>query len=178
MNSTPDLSLPSHSPELGDFGDKNLDSASFALYTLVDVPASELKSIVSLLDKEWMEKQGNEGPHLVRLAPINDLAGKSLNDVVKTHIHMDKEETPRNDAGASGDLNWYPSAFLVVTSNEWKKHGILFVYADTEQTNFLMDKFFFLPKDGYMMLSSIIFSDEEYARSKAKYATRYNEFCS
>jgi hypothetical protein len=52
MNSAPDLSLPSHSPELGDFGDKNLDSASFALYTLVDIPASELESIVSLLDRE------------------------------------------------------------------------------------------------------------------------------
>lgn len=176
MNSNPDLSLPSHSPELGDFGDKNLDSASFALYTPVDIPAGELESIVSLLDKEWMEKQGDEGPHLVRLAPSNNLAGKSLKDVVKTHIHMDKEETPRDDAGASGDLNWYPSAFLVVTSNEWKQHGILFVYADTEQTNFPMDKFFFLPKDGYNMLSSIIFGDEECARSKEKYATRYDEY--
>lgn len=78
---------------------------------------------------------------------------------------MDKEETLRDDAGATGDLSWYPSAFLAVTSYEWKKHGILFVYADTEQMGFPMDEFF-VPKDGYMMLSSIIFGDEECARSK------------
>ncbi|KAF4762104.1 hypothetical protein N7455_002917 [Penicillium solitum] len=172
-----DLSLPSYSPELGDFGNKNLDSATFALYTLVDLPASELESIASLLDKEWMEKQGNEGPHLVCLAPSNNFAGKSLNDIVTTHIQIDKDETLCDDAGATGDLGWYPSAFLVVTSNEWKKHGILFVFADTEQMGFPMDKFFFLPKDGYMMLSSIIFGDEECARSKEQFAISH-EPCS
>ncbi|CRL27197.1 unnamed protein product [Penicillium camemberti] len=90
---------------------------------------------------------------------------------------MDKEETPRDDAGATGDLSWYPSAFLAVTSKEWKKHGILFVYADTEQMGFPMDKFFFLPKDGHMMLSSIIFGDEECARSKEEF-TISHEPCS
>ncbi|KAJ5208242.1 hypothetical protein N7449_002621 [Penicillium cf. viridicatum] len=168
-----DLSLPSYSPELGDFRNQNLDSA---LYTLVDLSTSELESIASLLD-EWMRKQGNEGPHLVRLAPSNHFVGKSLNDIVTTHIQMDKEETPRDDAGATGDLSWYPSAFLAVTSNEWKKHGILFVYADTEQMGFPMDKFFFVPKDGYMMLSSIIFGDEECARSKEEFAISH-EPCS
>lgn len=172
-----DLSIPSYSPELGDFGNKNLDSATFASYTLIDLSASELESIASLLDKEWMGKQDNEGPHLVRLAPSNNFAGKSLNDIVTTHIQMDKEETPRDDAGATGDLSWYPSAFLAVTSNEWKKHGILFVYADTEQMGFPMDKFFFLPKDGHMMLSSIISGDEECARSKEEFAISH-EPCS
>ncbi|KAJ5514763.1 hypothetical protein N7463_004315 [Penicillium fimorum] len=178
MNSNPDLSLPSHSSELGDFGDKNIDSATFALYTLVDISTSEPESIASLLDKEWMEKQGNEGSHLVRLVPSNNFAGKSLNDILTTYTQMDKKETPRDDIGASGDLCWYPSAFLAVTSNEWKKHGILFVYADTEQTDFRTDKFFFLPTDGYMMLSSIIFGDEECARCKNEFAIKHDELCS
>lgn len=171
---TPDLTLPTDSPELGSYGDKNWDDASFALYTLVDIPTNELESIASLLDNEWMENQGNGGLHLVRLAPLNNgnLAGKNLADVVKAHIRMDKGEVPRCDAAASGDLSWYPSAFLVVASREWETDGLLFVYADTELADCPMDKFFFCPKDGYLMLSSIVFG-EDCARSKEIYAIRY-----
>lgn len=106
---------------------------------------------------------------------MNNFACKSLNDIVTTHIQIDTEEIPLGDAGASGDLSGHSSAFLAVTNNEWKKYGILFVYTDTEQTGFSMVKSFFLPKDVYMMLSSIMFGDEECAQRKEEVGIRHDE---
>ncbi|KAG0158837.1 hypothetical protein PDIDSM_6357 [Penicillium digitatum] len=129
-------------------GHRSCIATSALIINLDETSASELESNVSLPDNVWMEKQGHEGPPLVRLAPSNNFAGKTLKDIVTAHIQLDKEEIPRDDAGASGDLSWYPSAFLAVTSNGWKKHGIIFARADTEQTSFPVDCILFLPKDG------------------------------
>ncbi|KAK4997820.1 hypothetical protein LTR66_002841 [Elasticomyces elasticus] len=175
MTSSPDISLPPCAPELGAYGDRNWDDASFAIYTLIDVTEDELQSIATTLDKEWMENQGNEGSHLVRVAPRYKFAGKSLENIVQAHIEMDKDETPRDDAAARGDLNWYPTAFLILTRRDWMERGLLFVYADIEKDDCPMDKFFFLPKDAYMMLSSISFGDEECARCKEIYEIKVDE---
>ncbi|KAK4981227.1 hypothetical protein LTR66_010147, partial [Elasticomyces elasticus] len=104
MTSSPDISLPACPPELGAYGDRNWDDASFAIYTMIDVTEDELQSIVSTLDKEWMKHQGNEGSHLVRVASRYSFAGESLTDIVQAHIEMDKDEAPRDDAAARGDL--------------------------------------------------------------------------
>lgn len=167
MSSTPDLSLPSHCPELARETDTNWDDASFALYTLVELPPHELQNIASLLEKEWIEKDLN--CHLVRIPTRHNFVGKSLRDIVHAHVQMDKELTLRNDPVARGDIAWFPIGFLVITSQEWRDRGVLFVYVDYHEPARPVDKFFFRLEDAYMMLSSINFGDEECARSKEIY---------
>ena len=47
MATIPDLSIPSHCPELWKDTDANWDDASFAVYKLVDLPVSELQNTAS-----------------------------------------------------------------------------------------------------------------------------------
>lgn len=163
---TLDLSLPSRAPELGRFGDCNWDDAAFTVYTLLGdkVP---LESVVQVIEKQWLE-QGNES-HLVRPAP-SITSFKTLQEVVQAHIALDKGKRPRSDGGAAADIEWWPTAFIVVVHEQWmsKPGGLLLVYVDDEK-NCEMDKFFFQAKDAYMMLSSLSFGDEDLARSKAIY---------
>lgn len=90
---TPDLSLPSHLPEIRTYLDKNWDDASFALYTLTELPDTDLDSISSLLNKKWMENQGNEGHLLVQISSVHNFTGESLTDVVHAHAQMDKRRS-------------------------------------------------------------------------------------
>lgn len=128
-----------------------------------------------------MEASDYEGSHLVRIPRTHNFAGKALKVVLQAHIKMDKEMTLRSDSGAEGDLGWWPSAFIVVVHREWEEKGLLFVYAENDemyadndvtvirQALFPMDKYFFKPKDAYMMLPSLVFGDEYLNRSKELY---------
>lgn len=162
-----DLSLPSQAPELGQYDDCNWDDAAFAVYTLLGdkVPPQD---VASALEKQWLE-QGNEN-HLVRPA-ASTIELETLRDVVQAHIDLDKGKHERSDGGAVGDLEWWPTAFVVVVREDWrtKPGGLLFVFAD-EEKDYKMDKFFFKVEDAYMMLSSLSFMDEELARSKTIYS--------
>ncbi|CAE7195343.1 hypothetical protein P3342_009860 [Pyrenophora teres f. teres] len=164
---TPDLSLPSRAPELGQYGDCNWDDAAFAIYTLLGDKVS-LQEVASVLEKQWLE-QGNEN-HLVRPAtPTAEF--ETLQDIVQAHINLDKGKRERNDGGAAADLEWWPTAFIVVVREDWrtKPGGLLFVFADDEK-DCEMDKFYFKIEDAYMMLSSLSFGDEELATSKEAYS--------
>lgn len=171
MASTSDLSLPSHSSELGDYGPMNLGQASFALYTLVDLPSNELNRILSTLDSKWMEIFGEDSTHLIRLPQAHTFTGKTLKEVLQAQIRMDKEVKLRSDG--VGDMYWWPHAFIVVVHKEWEKKGLLFAYVDggeeTGEGLFPVDWYFFKPKDAYMMLSSLAFGDEYLKRSKELY---------
>lgn len=171
MASTPDLSLPSHSPELGDYGPMDLDQASFALYTLIDLPSNEFNRIVSTLDSKWMETFGEDSTHLVRLPKTHTFTGRTLKDVLQAQIEMDKEVKLRSDG--VGDMYWWPHAFIVVVHREWEEKGLLFVFADDDEETgeglFPVDQYFFKPKDTYMMLSSLVLGNEYLERSKELY---------
>lgn len=170
-----DLSLPTHCPKLGTYGNTNWDNASFALYTLIDLPYTELTRIATTLEKRWMQASECSVTHLIRIPQTHNFANKTLQDILSAQIAMDKELTPRSDAGTDGDLGWWPNAFIVVVCRELEKSGLLFVYADDdeevgkEKGMFAMDKYFFKPKDAYMMLSSLVFGDEYLERSKELY---------
>ncbi|KAK5139278.1 hypothetical protein LTR04_003729 [Oleoguttula sp. CCFEE 6159] len=167
MANSPDLSLPPQAPELGMYCDKNWDDASFAVYTLVDVSEDELQEICDVPDNQLMENQGGEGSHLVRVAPQHNFAGKTLKDILDYHVQMDKSDFPADEDKYG--LDWFPTAFVVLTSQDWKSEGLLFVYVDDEAEGCPLDKFFFLLEDSYMMLSSISFGDETCTRSKEIY---------
>lgn len=162
----PDLSLPTHAPELGQYGDYNWDDAAFAVYTVIGdkIP---LEDVASALEEQWLQ-QGNEN-HLVRPAePAAEF--KTLKDIVQAHIAMDKVESERKDGSAAGDLKWWPTAFIVIVREDWRTTpgGLLFVFANDDE-DCEMDKFFFKLEDAYMMLSSLSFGDEELVRSKEIY---------
>jgi len=174
MSLGPDLSLPPACPALGQYGNYNWDDASFALYTLIDMPASELEALACTLDAQRRQNQDGEGSPLVRVAPAHAFSGKSLKDIVSNHVAMDKDISPRDDGAAvGGDLHWYPTAFVVVTTSTWESGGLLFVYCvddEDEAEGCPMDKFFFCVEDAHFMLSSISFGDESCAESKTTYA--------
>ncbi|RJE20418.1 hypothetical protein PHISCL_07250 [Aspergillus sclerotialis] len=141
-----------------------------------------------------------DGTYLVRVPSVYNFAGKSLKDIHYAYIQMDKEITPRpgGDRSATGDLGWYPSAFIVVTNVEWEKYGLLFVYADDTglygsdsdengqvKTNpdmtkqgIPMDQFFFKPRDTEYVstiLSSIRSGDMSCAETKQQDAIPWEE---
>lgn len=160
---TPDLTLPPSAPQLCTFTDCAWDDASFALYTLL--PNTPLQEIASSLEKQWRD-QGNT-THLVQPAP--NASHSSLKDIVAAHIALDKGLRPRTDGGAKADLTWWPTGFLVVVREEWKEvGGLLFVYADEEKEG-RMGRFAFRVEDAYMMLSSLVFGDEEVGRCAEVY---------
>ncbi|CAD0107835.1 unnamed protein product [Aureobasidium uvarum] len=73
------------------------------------------------------------------------------------------------------DLEWYPTAFIVVTAEDVDDTGLLFVYVDDETEDddetaeCRTDKFFFKQEDANMMLSSLVYDDDTCARSKEIY---------
>jgi hypothetical protein len=93
---------------------------------------------------------------------------ESLRDVLNAHIALDKGNHERSDG--AGDLDWWPTAFIVVVDERWREPGgLMFVYAD-EERDCAMDKFFFRVEDAYMMLSSLSFGEEELVDSHECYA--------
>jgi hypothetical protein len=160
------LSLPHQAPELGLYGDCNLDDAAFAVFTLIG-DKTPPQDVASALEKQWLE-QGNEY-HLARpAAPVAELM--TLRDAVRAHIALDKGKRERSDGSTAGDLEWWPTAFVVVVRKDWRDNagGLLFVFAN-EEKGYELDMFFFKLEDAYMTLSSLSFGDEYLARSKAIY---------
>ncbi|KAI9038550.1 uncharacterized protein KD926_010679 [Aspergillus affinis] len=114
-----DLSLPATCPALCGYLRYSWDLAAFALYTLID-----------------HYNYGSEVP-LVRLPETYNLAGRILKDVVQAHVDLDKEATldpnlrvPGYEYSAIGDVGFYPTAFLVVTTPNWDNEGVPFVFMD------------------------------------------------
>jgi hypothetical protein len=60
-------------------------------------------------------------------APVAEL--KTLRDVVRAHIALDKGKRERSDGGAAGDLKWWPTVFIVIVRKDWREKvgGLLFV---------------------------------------------------
>lgn len=155
-----DLSLPSHAPKLDGYQDAVWDDASFPFYSLIETSKQKLQEIASTIEEQWMEDSNYEGSHLIRLAPNFNFAGKSLTDVVKAYIELDKERTPQADPPpTSGDIiAWYPIAFVVLVEEDWQNGGLMFVYADDED-EYALHKFTFLVEKEYSFLSSLLFGD-------------------
>ena len=163
---SPDLSLPHQAPKLGKYGDYNWDDAAFAVYSLLG-DKTPPQDVASVLEKQWLE-QGNQNQLARPVAPATEL--ETLQDVVRAHSALDKGKCQRSGSGAAGDLEWWPTAFVVVVREDWREKvgGLLFAFAD-EERDYELDMFFFKLEDAYMMLSSLIFGDEDLAGSKAIY---------
>lgn len=174
----PDLSLPSHAPELGGWSNVPWDLASFALYSLIGITEDKLTEIATSLERGWWEMASHEGSHLVRVAPNYDFKNRSLKDVLACHASLDKLGAFYYKGGANqyeireGDAGWYPTAFIVLTNSDWENGGLMFVYAEDDEEegqDYSVIKFSFYAKDADTMLSSLLFMDEDMARSKALY---------
>ncbi|KAF2087294.1 hypothetical protein K490DRAFT_13585, partial [Saccharata proteae CBS 121410] len=127
----PDLTLPTHAPELTQHDNYAWDSASFALYSLITLPLSTLQTIATTLEAQWTLISPSQ--HMIRLPPSPIHANRPLSAVLAAHIALDKEVTPPvAGQNANGNLGWYPVAFIVVVGAEWEDGGLLFVSVDDE----------------------------------------------
>ncbi|KAH0355698.1 hypothetical protein KCU83_g1824, partial [Aureobasidium melanogenum] len=135
-----------------------------------------MQEIATMLDAKWYEGQGNESSYLVRVAPSHNFANKNLSDILEAHVKLDKVAPGQSESQyGAPDLQWYPTAFIVVTAENLDDQGLLLVYVDDEVdeddevAKCRTDKFFFKQKDADLMLSSLVFDDETCARSKEIY---------
>ncbi|KAH0388058.1 hypothetical protein KCU92_g1352, partial [Aureobasidium melanogenum] len=174
--SPPDLTLPPSCPELADYGEYDWSNASFALYTIIETSDERMQQIATTLDAEWYEGQGNEGSHLVRVAPSHNFANKNLSDILEAHVKLDKVAPGQSESQyGAPDLQWYPTAFIVVTADDVDDKGLLLVYVDDEVEDddevaeCKTDKFFFKQKDANSMLSSLVYDDDTCPRLKDIY---------
>jgi hypothetical protein len=187
MSPLPDLTLPPTFPRLSGYGKYAWGDSSFSLYSIIETSEERLKDIAAALDAEWYEEQGFQGSHLVRVAPSP--IHKSLADILEVHANLEKV-APDQDEQKFGalDLEWYPTAFIVVTAETLEDRGLLFVFVDDESedeseedgdndgdndgnktTEFPLDKFFFEQKDAHSMLSTLMYDDDSAARAKEIY---------
>ena len=165
-----DLPLPPTAPSLGGYGEYVWDHASFALYSLTTQNSADLGVLASQLEREWWDGQGQEGSHLVRVAPSHIFHQASLKEVLEAHTRLLRKaaEETGSDSGEK-EMPWFPTAFLVLTENDTKTDRLLFVYADDEEDGCPLDKFEFWIKDAHLMLSSLAYGDETCAESKGIY---------
>jgi hypothetical protein len=158
---------------LAGYGENSWSNASFTLYSVIDMSKRSLGEIAAGLDAKWIHEQGNEGSHPIRVAPLHT----SLIDIRETHAAMDKIAPGQSEADYGAlDIEWCPTAFVVVTAKTLNDKGLLFVYVDDEiededgdddvkkdeNTQFPIDKFF-------SMLSTLIYDDDSAARTKEIY---------
>ena len=183
MSPSPDLTLPPTFPQLSGYGKYAWGDSSFALYSIIETSEQRLNDIAAALDAEWYEEQGFQGSHLVRVAPSP--RHKSLADILETHAALEKVAPGQSeDKFGALDLEWYPTAFIVVTAETLDNKGLLLVFVDdegedeseededgeTDQTReFPLDKFFFKQKDAHSMLSTLMYDDDSAARAKEIY---------
>lgn len=124
--------------------------------------------------------------HLVRLAPDHDFAGRSLRDVLEAHISLLKNHIQNVPQGTAvepsgcyndGDLYWFPTAFIVLTTEDFENTGPLLVYADShnESTECPLDMFYFRVENATSMLSSLRLGDSTCADAKEVYAINNTE---
>lgn len=173
-----DLTLPPTAPQLGRYSRYNWDRSSFAVYTLIKINEQSLHTLASKLEEEGLE----DYEHVVRIAPNHDFSGKSLQDVLEAHISLlenDVETVVPYGEFNDGDLRWFPTAFIVLTSNDGTTETgrFLFVCADPydEPDECPMDKFYFGVEDADAMLSGIRLGDEVFADAKEVYGTGYTD---
>jgi hypothetical protein len=144
-----------------------------------------MEEIATILDAEWYAEQGNEGSHLVRVAPSPMYT--SLTGILDTHAALHKVAPGQSDEQFGAlDLEWYPTACVVVTADVLDEKGLLFIYVDDEvededadddvdvdnkdeTTQFPIDKFFFKRRDANSMLSALIYDDDSAAMMKEIY---------
>ncbi|KAH0009805.1 hypothetical protein KCU78_g10569, partial [Aureobasidium melanogenum] len=164
-------------PALGLYGDYSWDNASFALYTIIETNDERMQQIAKRLDEEWYEGQGNQGSHLVRVAPSHNFANKSLSNILEAHVKLDKVAPGQSESQyGAPELQWYPTAFIAVTADDVDDKGLLLVYVDDEVEDddevaeCRTDKFFFKQKDANSMLSSLVYDDDTCPRLKDIYA--------
>jgi hypothetical protein len=169
-------------PNLAGYGKYSWSNASFALYSAIDMSKRSLEAIAADLDAKWYAEQGNEGSHLSRVAPFP--IHTSLIDILEAHAGLEKVVPGQSEEQHGAlDLEWYPTAFVVVTAEVLDERGLLFVYVDDEvedeggddevnqdeTTQFPIDKFYFKQKDANVMLSTLIYDDDSAARMKEIY---------
>jgi len=123
MSRSLDLALPSTYPRLGDYGRYSWSNSSFALYSLLDTNLKHFSSIAATLDAKKYAKQDFKGSHLVRIAPSP--LHKSLSGVLDTHAALDKVVPGQSERQLGAmDLEWYPSAFVVVVGEVLDERGL------------------------------------------------------
>ncbi|OOF90181.1 hypothetical protein ASPCADRAFT_157292, partial [Aspergillus carbonarius ITEM 5010] len=155
MTTNHKLTLPPACPALHQGDSTNWSKASIALYALVTLPPTELTTLLTTLNLEWKMNTTSAGVPLIRAPSLYNYAGQNLQAIVQAHIELDKEFVARDDGTARGDIHWFPTGFIVVTSWDWKGTGLLFVYVDTKKEGCPLDKFFFAVEDAYVMLSGL-----------------------
>lgn len=99
MASALDLSLPSHFPiDISCFDAKPWDNATFALYTVVELPQDKLDALFNFLNERMKEGQDYDpdGDDLVGIPPVYNFAGKSFKDVVHAYtILINRDIIPK-----------------------------------------------------------------------------------
>ena len=154
----------------------NWNLSSFAIYTLVNTSEESLQNVASQLEAEWLERQGDEGLQLIRVPTNHAFEGKSLNDILQSHISLLQEDIKHVEPYGEfndGDLDWFPVAFIVLTSPDIKTVDPLLVYADPydDGAECPTDKFRFRAGEASSMLAEIRDGGETCSGAKAKYAT-------
>ncbi|GAB7351783.1 hypothetical protein MBLNU459_g2357t1 [Dothideomycetes sp. NU459] len=167
-----DLTVPPTAPMLGKYGRYNWDRSTFAIYTLVPTSEQSLHDIASQLEYEWWEEEWDAAVHLVSVAPNCNFEGKGLKDVIISLLLDDVQHVTAYGEFNDGDLHWFPTAFIVLTSNDIETNGPLFVYADPydELAVCPLDKFHFRLEDAHCLLTSIRSGDEVFTSAKQTYA--------
>ncbi|PLB43354.1 hypothetical protein P170DRAFT_441781 [Aspergillus steynii IBT 23096] len=178
---TLDLSLPATCPPLCHprYYECNQDLAAFALYTLVDIPESDLSKLLLFLNHEWCHGD-DDIPPIVRTPKTYNFTGKTLKDIVKAQTEMDMQMTPLTGAQANYELGWHPEAFLVVTTRDCVQpgKGLLLVFMDDYDNEFeqlddpevrRMDKCFLPIEEAPMVLSSFQLTDMAFMDAKAQF---------
>ncbi|PVI05776.1 hypothetical protein DM02DRAFT_724885 [Periconia macrospinosa] len=110
-----DLNLPSVAPDdyISRYDTGNLLPA--ALYTLVDLPETELREAARICETEIYGMKESDAGTSVRPAPQPRFVSQPLRDVYNTHIEL----APREE--------YDPLYFIVITDGKWRETGVLLV---------------------------------------------------
>lgn len=129
---------PALEAELGQCRRYSVDDATIALYTLVDLPETELREICAKIKTTFndniLQMEEWEVDDFISPAPgWNKLVQKDLGQVLEYHVRdLDKEW--RDSSGLNeGEVQWYPFDFVVVTSTNWGSDGLVVVHCDYDR---------------------------------------------
>jgi hypothetical protein len=120
------VDLPQFAPEAAKLGEvRGSEMLSFALYTLADIPITDLENLAATLEKDEIIGTEPDEIHLIRLAPVSRLQQNTLRDALDAHIrysttHMD-------------ELDYFPFGFLAAYDRDWERRGIYLVHIDFEE---------------------------------------------
>jgi hypothetical protein len=120
------VELPHFAPEAAKLGEvRGSEMLPFALYTLADIPITDLENLAATLEKDEVIRTEPDAIHLIRPAPEFVLQQKTLHDTLNAHIqycttHMD-------------ELEYFPLGFLAAHDRDWEYRGICLVHIDFEE---------------------------------------------